>query len=132
MKLKRVTMKEWEALNLPKTSMTISAVSSPKSKKSLPKETKNTKTSTKKNNEEEIYDNLIKTLNKQQRNVQPYKERSDIEKIRHRLKLLWYGGDHSVFYGCWGVSVNELNKLFKWVLDDKYKLLDKFSTEGMF
>ena len=48
MKLKKGTMKEWEELNLPKTSMTISAVSSQKSKKSLPKETKDTKPLSKK------------------------------------------------------------------------------------
>ena len=47
MKSKQGTMKEWEELNLPKTSMTLSAVSSQKSKKSLPKETKDTKPLTK-------------------------------------------------------------------------------------
>ena len=59
------------------------------------------------------------------------KERSDVEKIRHRLMILWYQGAGATFYGCWALPKNELKTKFKWVLDEKYKLLDNKSTRGI-
>jgi hypothetical protein len=56
---------------------------------------------------------------------------NELEIIKHRLKLLWYHGDASTYYGCWSSSESDLKSLFIWVLDNKYKYLDAISTRGL-
>jgi hypothetical protein len=53
---------------------------------------------------------------------------SDLETIKHRLKLLWYHGESRTYYGCW--SSSDL-KVYNWVLDNKYQYLDNITTRGL-
>ena len=57
--------------------------------------------------------------------------KSELEKIKHRLKLLWYHGESATYYGCWSSSDADLKALYQWVLDNKYQYLDNISTRGL-
>ena len=35
----------------------------------------------------------------------------ELEIIKHRLKLLWYHGEASTYYGCWSSSESDLKSL---------------------
>ena len=59
------------------------------------------------------------------------KPSNEIEIIKHRLKLLWYHGNASTYYGCWSSSERDLRETYNWVLIDKYKYLDSISTRGL-
>jgi len=51
--------------------------------------------------------------------------------MKHRLKLLWYHGNGSTYYGCWSLSKYDLQALFSWVLDKQYEYLDNITTRGL-
>jgi len=57
--------------------------------------------------------------------------KSELETVKHRLKLLWYHGDASTYYGCWSSSESDLRSLFMWVLDSQYRYLDNITTRGL-
>jgi len=56
---------------------------------------------------------------------------NELEVVKHRLKLLWYHGDASTYYGCWSSSEHDLRALFMWVLDKQYRYLDNITTRGL-
>tara|TARA_B100001971_G_C17642815_1_gene264212 strand:+ start:266 stop:448 length:183 start_codon:yes stop_codon:yes gene_type:complete len=57
--------------------------------------------------------------------------KNNYEIIKHRLKLLWYHGSASTYYGCWSASEEDLLNNYYWVLDKKYQYLDAISTRGL-
>ena len=57
--------------------------------------------------------------------------KSELETIKHRLKLLWYHGESATYYGCWSSSDADLKALYQWVLDNKYRYLDNITTRGL-
>ena len=58
-------------------------------------------------------------------------EKSELETVKHRLKLLWYHGESATYYGCWSSSDADLKALYQWVLDNKYRYLDNITTRGL-